>query len=92
MYVLESRSNEGNKHQNNTWVSAWTVRHESTYIILLLTRHNEPIKIHDKEGDLNTPSPCLNHSIYILLMTAQSIANDVTKIRQLWNERVISDI
>ena len=26
--------NSGNKHQNNTLVSAWTVRHSSTYIIL----------------------------------------------------------
>ena len=39
----ELRSNEGNKYQNNTRVSAETVRHESTYIILFLTRHNESI-------------------------------------------------
>ena len=32
-----------NKHQNNTRVSAETVRHESTYIILFLTRQNESI-------------------------------------------------
>ena len=31
------------KHQNNTRVSAETVRHESTYIMLFLTRHNEPL-------------------------------------------------
>ena len=37
----ELRSNEGNKYQNNPLVSAETVRHESTYIILFLTRHNE---------------------------------------------------
>ena len=30
-----------NKHQNNTRVSPETVRHESTYIILFLTRHHE---------------------------------------------------
>ena len=29
------------KYQNNTRVSAETVRHESTYIILFLTRHND---------------------------------------------------
>ena len=29
------------KHQNNTWVSAETIRHESAYIILFLTWHNE---------------------------------------------------
>ena len=37
----ELRSNEGIKYQNNTRVSAETVRQESTYIILFLTRHNE---------------------------------------------------
>ena len=37
----ELQSNEGNKYQNNTRVSAEMVRHESTYIILFLTRHNE---------------------------------------------------
>ena len=36
-------SNEGNKHKNNTQVGTETVRHESTYIILFLTQHNESI-------------------------------------------------
>ena len=40
---LELRSNEGNKYQNNTRVGTETVRHESTYIILFLTRHNKSI-------------------------------------------------
>ena len=31
---IELQSNEGNKHQNNTRVGAWTVRHKSIYIIL----------------------------------------------------------
>ena len=35
----ELRSNERNEHKNNTRVSAETVRHEGTYIILFLTRH-----------------------------------------------------
>ena len=48
----ELRSNEGNKYQNNTRVSAETVRHESTYIILFLTRHNESIN-HYKWRDLH---------------------------------------
>ena len=39
----ELRSNEGNKHQNNARVSGETVRHENTYIILFLIRHNESI-------------------------------------------------
>ena len=36
-------SSEGNKHQNNTWVSAEIVRHGSTCIIVFLTQHNESI-------------------------------------------------
>ena len=35
--------NSGNKHQNNTRVSAETVCHGSTYIISFLTWHNESI-------------------------------------------------
>ena len=57
----ELRSNEGNTHQNNTRVSAETVRHESTYIILFLTRHNEFIN-DGKNVDLYTSSPCFTRS------------------------------
>ena len=39
----ELRSNEGNKHQNNTRVSTETVCHKSTHIILFVTRQNESI-------------------------------------------------
>ena len=38
----ELHSNEGNKHQNNTQVSALTLRHKSTYNILFLTWQNKP--------------------------------------------------
>ena len=44
------RSNEANKQQNNSRVSAETVSHESIYIILLLARHNESIN-DDKNDD-----------------------------------------
>ena len=54
------QSNEGNKHQDNTWVSAETVRHKSTYISLFLTWHNESIN-DDKNNDLYTLSSCLTH-------------------------------
>ena len=54
----ELRSNEGNKHQNNTRVSAETVHHVSTYIILFPTTHNESIN-DDKNDDLYTSPPCL---------------------------------
>ena len=44
----ELQSNEGNKHQNDTRVNAETVRHESTYIILFLARHNKYINDDNK--------------------------------------------
>ena len=47
-----------NNYQNNTRVSAWTVRHESTYSVSYLTRHNESIN-DDKNDNLHTSSPCL---------------------------------
>ena len=77
----------GNKYQNNTRVSAETVRHESTYIILFLTRHSESIN-DDKNDELYTSSPCLSRSVFFLLMTSQSIADDVTMTRQLWRDHV----
>ena len=100
MYVLEWRTasaltrgfNEGNKYQKNTRVSVETVRQESTYIILFLTRHDESIN-DDKNNALNTSSPCLIRSVFVLLMTSQSIADDVTMTRQLWRDHVkMSDI
>ena len=51
----ELQSNEGNKYQNNTRVTAETVRNESTYIILFLTQHNESINDY-KNDELNTSS------------------------------------
>ena len=63
MYVLEWRTvlalTRGLfwclKYQNNTRVSADTVRHESTYIILFLTRHNE--SINEDENTIFTHHP-----------------------------------
>ena len=102
MFVLERRTisasredyfgvYELNKHPTNTRVSAEIVRHEGTYIILFLTRHNEPIN-DDKNDDLYTSSPCVTRSVFVLLMTSQSIAVDVTITRQLWRYHVNSDI
>ena len=87
----ELQGNEGNKHQNDTRVSTETVRHESTYIILFLTRHNESIN-EDKIDDLYTSSPCLTRSVFVLLMTSQSIADDATMTKQLWRDHVNGDI
>ena len=87
----ELRSNQRNIHQNNTRVSGYTVRHKSTCIILFLTRHNES-KNYVKNKDLHTSSPCLTRSLYTLLMTSQSIGDDVTMTTPLWREHVTSDI
>ena len=77
--------------KNNTLVGAETVRDESTYIILFLTRHNVSI-IEGKNDNLYTSSPSLTRSVFVLLMTSQSIADDVTITRQLWRDRVNNDI
>ena len=92
MHVLERQTvsaltrgllwrNEGNKRQNNTRVSTETVRYENTYIIYFFTRHNESI-IDDKNGDPYTSSKCFTRSGFVLLMTSQSIADDVTMTRE----------
>ena len=87
----ELRSNEANKYQNNTRVSAETVPRESTYIIIFLTRHNESIN-DSKNDELYTSSPCLTRSVFVLLMTSQSLADDITMTRQLWCDHVNNDI
>ena len=84
---LELRCNEGNKDQNSIRVSAETVRHESTYIILFLTQNNESIN-DDTNDNLYPSSPCLTRSIFVVLMTLQSIADDVTMPRHLWCDHV----
>ena len=73
----ELRSNEGNKYKNNPRVGAETVRHESAYIILFLTRHSVLIN-DDKKDDIYTSSPCFARSVSFcwcrhnqLLMTSQ---------------------
>ena len=86
-----SRSNEGNKQKNNTRVVAETVLVESTYIILFLTRNNVSID-DDQNDDLYISSPCLTRSVFVLLMTSQSIADDATITRQFWRDHVNNDI
>ena len=84
-------SQDGYKHQNNTRVSALKVRHESTYITLFLTRYNESIN-HVNDNDLHTLSLYPTRSAYVLLMTLQSIADDLTMTWQLWRDHMNSDI
>ena len=83
--------NSGNKHKNNTRVSAETVCDKSTYIILFFTQQNVSIN-DDKNDDLYASSPCLTHSVFVLLMTSQSIADNFTITRQLWRNHVNNDI
>ena len=72
-------------------MSGETVRHESTYIILFITRRNESTN-DDKNDDLYTSSLCVTRSVVVLVMTSQSIADNVTMTRQLWCNHVNSDI
>ena len=72
--------NSGSKHQNNPLVSAEIVCNSSTYTILFFTRHNDS-KNDDKNDDLYTSLPCLTGSVFVLLVTSQWIADDVTKTR-----------
>ena len=46
----------------------------------------------DKYDYLYTSSPCLASSVFVLQMTSQSIAADVTMARQLWRNHVNNDI
>ena len=71
-----------NKLQNNTRGGAETVRHKSTYIILFFTGHNKSINDY-KNDDLYTWSLCTTRSVFVLLMTSQSIADDITMTKQL---------
>ena len=91
VFISGVQSNEGNKHQNNTWVSTEAVRHESTYIIFFLTQHNETIT-YDNKNYLCTSSPCLTRSLSVLLMMSQLIADDITMTSQLWCDHMNSDI
>ena len=58
-------------------MSAETVRHENTYIIIFLIRHNESID-DDKNYDHYTSPP--------------SSVDDVTMTKQLWRNHMKSDI
>ena len=59
--------NSGNKHQNNLLVSAETIRHSSTYIILY-------IPYDDKFNNDNRKD--LTESIEIIILVIQSSVND----------------
>ena len=58
-------------------------------MILFLARHYTAIK-DDKNDDLHTSNPCLTRSVYVLLMTWRSIADDVTITTQLWGREKLA--
>ena len=68
--VQTRRSNEENKRRNKTWLSPLRFRRDSSYIIVFLRQHNEPIIDNTKTKPL---TPCFTHSVYVLSMTSQSI-------------------
>ena len=59
------------------WVRKQFVRYESTYIFLFLTRHDLSTN-DDKNDDFHTSSLFLTRSFYVLVMTSQSVFDDVT--------------
>ena len=61
------------------------------HIILFHTQINEFIP-DDKNEEHHSSSPCLTRSAYVLLVTSQSVADDVTITRRLWRDHVKSDI
>ena len=64
---------------------SWVAKQlKSAYIILFLTWHNK-----DKNDDLLTSTPFLTRWVYVLLMSSQSIIDDVTITRQLRQFRVL---
>ena len=82
-------------HERVIWVFFSRVASKSTKnntrLILFLTWHNKSIN-DDKNDDFYTSSQCLTRSVFVLLMTSQSIADDVTLTRQLWRDHVNNDI
>ena len=61
------RSNEGNKHENSTQVSAGTVHQESTYIILCLTWHKG--NKHENSTQVSAETVHRDSSYFILFLT-----------------------
>ena len=71
-------------------MSRWGVLHESTYISLFLTWLNKFIN-KNKTDDLHTSTLCLTRLFHILLMTSQSIPDNVTMAWHLWCNHVNCD-
>ena len=84
----ELQSNDGNKHQNNTPVSAETVHHKSTYVTLFLSWHNE--SINDDKIIIFTHRSRVSPARFSFCWW--SIAHDVTMTKKLWHYQVNNDI
>ena len=46
----------------------------------------------DKNDNLHTSTSCVTSSVYVLVMTSQSIADNIMMTRQLWRNHVKSDV
>ena len=46
----------------------------------------------DKNDDLHTSTTCLARLVYVVLMTSQSIVDDVTMTRKLRRDQLNNDI
>ena len=86
------RSCDATREINTKITLEWTQKQFVMWVhafILFLTQNNKSIN-DDKNDDLYTSSLCLTRSIFILLMTSQSIAEDVTRTKQLWHDHMNS--
>ena len=72
------------------WAQKQLVTRVYTLFYFLHDITNAEIMI--KNDDLYTSPPCLTHSVFVLLMTSQSIADDVTMTSQLRRDHVNSDV
>ena len=75
-YVVTNRAAVTNWSESQIVPSQYAVYHESTYIISIFSPHKESINY---GGNIfRTSNPCLTRPACVLLMTPQSIADDVT--------------
>ena len=70
----ELRRNEGCPNWNNTQVSAYTICHSSTYILLFRTRHYQHINV-DRKEEHHTSTLCLTCFVYMKVMMSQSFVH-----------------
>ena len=81
------------RKMNTKMILEWAQKQFATRVhTLFYSLHNIMNPLMTVNDDLYTSSPCLTRSVLVLLMTSQSIADDVTINRQLWNDHVNNGI